>query len=660
MAVVKMRKLNLVGMTYEKNAVLNALHRTNAAEIIPQAELENTEVSIADAETLREYAQAMETTLTSLCDTVEKRLREIGEKTEDLKNGFEISYSQFLSFGEKKEKADALVEEIRFLMDERNRLRGEIAKYQRLKEQTKIYSVLKLPFKAYGNTPHTVSWLGLAPALGKDRLQTALSEISLCSFKILNENTENILLHVIAHTSAQAETQNILLDFNFSECPYTDEKTGSEVYGAILNEIENFQKEIGLVEDKIYAKKSEIRFLKTYCDYLQFTLEKEDANACMRNTDRTFLLQAYVPETAEEEIKRELQEATQAVYLEFSDPSEEEIPPTLLTNNTLVSNFEGITNTYSPPNYREFDPNAVMSFFYTIFMGFIIADIGYGLLMAIIGGLLWWKNREKPTGMSRLAGVFACGGIAAVFWGALFNSCLGIGIFKTAIMPNPQSDNWSLAGIVVPSVLIISLVIGIAQLCVGYICKGVQLWRRGDKAGAIFQGGFWAIFSVGMALLILGFVDEVGLPILGLIGGITAIVSLLLAMLTAGYQTKGFGKVMKGLGAAYGVINYASDILSYARLYGLMLSGAVIAQIIAENATNFVFSGNVLLILLGIVLLVVGHGFNLVMNLLGGYIHDCRLQYVEFYGRFYEGEWELFKPFGSNTRYVALTREMQK
>ena len=147
------------------------------------------------------------------------------------------------------------------------------------------------------------------------------------------------------------------------------------------------------------------------------------------------------------------------------------------------------------------------------------------------------------------------------------------------------------------------------------------------------------------------------MPNLAVVGGITAGVSLVLAMLTAGRNEKFFGKFTKGFGAAYGVINYASDILSYARLYGLMLSGAVIAQIIATYSWEFLISGNVALILLAVVLLIIGNGFNLVMNLLGAYIHDARLQYVEFYGKFFEGEGELFAPLGSSHKYVYVLPE---
>jgi V/A-type H+-transporting ATPase subunit I len=225
------------------------------------------------------------------------------------------------------------------------------------------------------------------------------------------------------------------------------------------------------------------------------------------------------------------------------------------------------------------------------------------------------------------------------------------------IMPNAQSDMWSLAGINVPAVLIISLIIGTVQLMVGYICKAVQCWRRGQIWDGICEGVTWAVFSLGVILVIVGFTDQSNASFLTPIGGIMAAVGLVAAMLTAGRHEKVLGKLTKGFGAAYGVINYASDILSYARLYGLMLSGAVIAQIVSQYGIQFIVSGNVALIILGVIIMAVGHVFNLAISLLGAYIHDARLQYVEFYGKFYEGEGELFAPLGSAHKYIYVTHE---
>ena len=467
-------------------------------------------------------------------------------------------------------------------------------------------------------------------------------------------------MYAVAYLKSEKEkAEAILSSASFSYCPYAaqkteDAETGKSLYERTLQKKEETEKALKKNAEEFYALAKEIPFLKTYSDYLAYEIEKENASDDMRVTERAFLLEAYVPEEMTETVRAALEETTGACYYDFSEPTEGDNPPTLLKNDKIVRNFEDITNMYSVPNSREFDPNTVMGFFYALFMGFIIGDMGYGLAMMIGGGLLWYKNRARESGMKRLSAVFAFGGVFAVIWGVLFNSLLGLQVLPFTVMPDMQSDMWSLAGVNVPSVLVISMEIGVAQIFVGYICRAVQCWRRGDVWGGIFDGVVWAIFSVGVCLAIIGFIEESNLPALRKIGGITAGVSLLVAMLTAGRKEKFFGKLTKGFGAAYGVINYASDILSYARLYGLLLSGAVIANIVSSYAMGFITGGNAIVAVLGVLLMIAGHIFNLAMSLLGAYIHDARLQYVEFFGRFFEGEGELFTPLGSTQKYVYL------
>ena len=654
MAIVKMRKLHLVALAYEKDAVLNALQRTNAVGITAHAHVDNTYALEGGGEEFRLELASVESALSSLSTAVDNFSREQGEDSDATKDGFDVTYTEFMSIKDKRDEVRAVVEKINALTDERNAYLSELTRLSSKQRSTEIYAKLQLPFDAFKDTAHTVIRLGVIPATAKDVLAKGLDEIELCAYDVVHTTASELLVCVTAHRSVASEAEAVLSLASFTKCPYEGEITGEQIYLRLIEEERALKGKIDKNQRTVYAMKGEIRSLKIYCDYLNFVVEKEEESSKFRATERTVLMQAYVPETAEERVETEIRASTSAVVMEFSDPTDEDEPPTLLKNNGIVSNFEGITNTYSPPNYREFDPNAVMAFFYSLFMGFIIGDAGYGLVMLLGGGFLWLKNLSKPTGMSRLAGAFAVGGVFAIIWGLLFNSLFGFTVLPTTVMPNPQTDMWSLAGISVPSVLIISMLIGIVQLCAGYICKAVQEWRRGNFFDGLFDGITWLFFSVGVGLAILGFTEEAGVPSLAIIGGVTASVSLLLAMLTAGRKEKLVGKFTKAFGSAYGVINFASDILSYARLYGLMLSGAVIAQIIATYSGQFIVSGNVAFIVLGIVLLVVGNGFNLVMNLLGAYIHDARLQYVEFYGRFFEGEGELFVPLGSKQQYVNL------
>ncbi len=644
-------------MSYDKDAILNALQKTGATEIKLHYEAENTVPLTADCEELRAYLNSLEAVLSCLTQEAESYNKANKIKTDALADGFEVSYGEFISAGGLKTEADALAQKVNALVAERKEASAGLIKLKKSAETAEIYSALLQPFNYYCDTAHTMVRLGTVAANSLDNLLKEAEGTELLSVSTLANDNERALIVCACHKSASAQAEELLQKFNFVSCPFAEEtRTGAELNADIQREISAVEGKISAAEAEIYGLSEKIRPLKIYCDYLGFEIEKCALSEKMRATQTTFLLEAYVPEEREEDVRSALDGVTGNIYYEFSEPAKDEIPPTLYKNNKVVKNFEAVTNMYSPANSREFDPNAVMAVFYSIFLGFIMADIGYGLIMFIGGGAIYLKTRAKESGLTRLAGVFAMGGICTILWGVLFNSFFGAGILPFTVMPALRGEDsmWSLMGISVPAVLIISMLLGIVQLAAGYVCRAVQYWRRGRIWDGIWEGMTWALFCAGVFLALIGLTEQFHASVCAMIGGIIAAVGLGLAVLTAGRHERFFGKFTKGFGAAYGVINFASDILSYARLYGLLLSGAVIAQIVSDYSIQFITGGNPLLIVLGVIIMLVGHAFNLAMGLLGAYIHDARLQYVEFYGRFFEGEGELFTPLGSNHKYINL------
>ena len=648
--IVKMKKLNLVGMAYEKDAVLNALQRTGAVEVkLHREEEHSVPLPPADGE-LSSYHASLEDALERLTQAVDAYAKEHKGAARPAKDGFEVSYEEFMAAANDRARMDGLIARVNALTDKKAETRAALAKAERTFAAAAIYRTVEEPLSAYAGTAHTRVRLGTLPLPAWENIKGMLPVLS--EGKVLAQEDDQVLILLVLHKSCAEEGEALLSGTGFTPCPFEGEETGSALYARLKGECEALYKELDALEEEMAGLGSETRTLKIYCDYIGYEAEKAALDEKMRATERTFLLEAFVPEDAEEVVRRELSEAG-TVYLEFSEPAEDEELPTLCKNNAVVSDFESLTNTYSVPNAREMDPNTVMSVFYSVFMGFIMADIGYGLLMMLGGGWLKYKNRGRKGGLGALAGVFAIGGIFAVIWGFLFNSLFGITLPIPTLLPNAQSDMWTFAGIGIPAVLVIAMLLGIVQLLAGYVCKAVQCWRRGEILDGILDGVVWAVFSLGAGLAIAGLVEEWNIPILVTVGGITAGVTLVIAMIAAGRHEKFFGKLSKGFGTLYGIINYMSDILSYARLYGLMLSGAVIAQIVSQYAVGFITGGGVLAVL-GVLLMLVGHVFNLAIGLLGAYIHDARLQYVEFYGRFYEGEGELFVPLGSKHEHVFV------
>ena len=653
-----MSKLNLVALLYERDKILNALQRTRAAEVKTHTVLDNTQVCSSSLSELEERIRVLEGALDYLVRGVSGFISDNKIKDLKIESEYSLSYSEFLQAGEKREQIEGYIARITTLEEQKKELEASLLKSRRLEKTASIYRVLKQPFSILESGTRVIYRLGTIPVQAFEVLEKEQEPLFYISKLNIQEN--EALVFAAFHKALDGD--KILQGASFNACPFK-EGSGESVYKTAVAEIEAATDGLRDNADELFKMREFIKPLRIYCDYLKFELEKAALAEKLRATQETFLLEAYVPTESEKVVGEAIDGVTNAAYYEFSKPAEDEIPPTLYLNNAIVSNFETITDMYSPPSSKEFDPNTVMAFFYSLFLGFIMGDVGYGLIMLLGGGALWFKLRSKGGGLARLSGVFAVGGIFAIVWGLLFNSIFGIKFGYPAVLPDAREDRWAFMGIQVPSVLIISLELGVVHLFAGYICKTVQCFRRGYIGDGICEGVIWAIFSFGVGIAIAGLVDELDFIELAYGGGIVAAAALVMAMLTAGRKEKFFGKFTKGFGAAYGIINYASDILSYARLYGLMLSGAVIAQIISDYAVSgmngnvgFLFSGNPMLIVLGIFILVVGHAFNFAIGLLGAYIHDARLQYVEFYGRFFEGDGELFAPLGSRHDYVRLKK----
>ncbi len=653
--IAKMRKLHLAALSYDRDEILNTLERTRAAEIEGHEGTEGEAACTGNAQAISDTLARLENTLQTLVSYAEKRAAEQHGKgeTPQTKDGFEVGYSEFMAAKEYEKRADFLMERVAFLQEELGDASAAKQKAERAIAVAEPYSAVKRTFSFYCDTKKTSVRFGTVPSSPWESVREKLGELPLADFE--ETPAENaVLVCVVCHKSVSAAVDGLLAAAGFSACPFTDERTGEQLRSSLYEELYVAEKRREEAETELFGLTEEIRPLKIYCDYVGFELEKAEASEKMLTTARTFLLEAFVPADEEEKVKAALDGKDFPLFYEFTDPAADEFVPTLTRNNKIVSNFETITNMYSPPNAREMDPNTVMSFFYSLFMGFIMADIGYGLVMMLGGGFLYWKNRKKEGGIKSLSGVFAVSGVFALIWGFLFNSLFGIAVLPYTVMPNVQTEMYTVMGIGLPAVLVISLMLGVVQLMAGYLCKAVQSWRRGGFWDGVFDGVVWAVFSLGVEFAIIGFVEEFNLSFLKLAGGIIAGASLLIAALTAGRKQKFLGKITKGFGSLYGLINYFSDVLSYLRLYALLLTGAIIAQVVSQYSIQFLTSGS-WLVVLGPIVMVIGHLFNLAIGLLGAYIHTARLQYIEFFGKFYEGDGELFIPFGSRHKHVTVS-----
>ena len=329
MAIVSMSKLNLVAMSYDKDAILNALQKTGATEIKLHYEAENTVPLTADCEELRAYLNSLEAVLSCLTQEAESYNKANKIKTDALADGFEVSYGEFISAGGLKTEADALAQKVNALVAERKEASAELAKLKKSAETAEIYSALLQPFNYYCDTAHTRVRLGTVAANSLDNLLKEAEGTELLSVSTIANDNERALVVCACHKSASAQAEELLQKFNFASCPFAEEtRTGAELNADIQREISAVEAKISAAGAEIYGLSEKIRPLKIYCDYLGFEIEKCALSEKMRATQTTFLLEAYVPEEREEDVRSALDGVTGNIYYEFSEPAKDEIPPT--------------------------------------------------------------------------------------------------------------------------------------------------------------------------------------------------------------------------------------------------------------------------------------------------------------------------------------------
>ena len=353
------------------------------------------------------------------------------------------------------------------------------------------------------------------------------------------------------------------------------------------------------------------------------------------------------------------------IAIDFSAPDDNDDVPVTLQNNAFASPVEGVLESYSLPGKGEVDPTSVMAIFYYILFGMMLSDAAYGLIIVAACGFVLTKYKNIKPGMK----MFLFCGISTTFWGILFGSYFGdvIDVVSTTFFNSP---------VIVPALwfvplnepmrmLAFSFGIGIVHLFTGLLIQLYELILAKKFKDAIYDVVSWYLLVGGLIIYMLSVPMVAEMLVLnfilshsiGNVGLICAIVGALLILFTAGRESKSpFKRLLKGLYGLYGVTGYLSDILSYSRLLALGLATGVIAQVFNKMGT---MAGNGPVgIVLFIVVFIVGHTMNIAINLLGAYVHTNRLQFVEFFGKFYEGGGRKFSPFFVNTKYFNVTEDI--
>lgn len=377
--------------------------------------------------------------------------------------------------------------------------------------------------------------------------------------------------------------------------------------------------------------------LQIHHEYLDNLLLRNEEAKKFLHTDRALLIEGWVPTARAADFRAAVEEGSTGPYVlevEEAPPESAEVP-VKLKNNRLVSAFESLTSMYSTPKYNEIDPTPLFTPFYLLFFGMMLADVGYGLIMLVLTGVLlrFLNLKESTAGLLRFLFYLS---FPVIGWGFVYGSFF-CGMFPLPGLIDPNSEY--------TRVLIMALIFGFVHLLTGLGVKAYLYIRSGHPLYALYDVGFWYLTLISLVLLLTkGYVPMLaGLPQPLIMGGMIA--GMAGIILTNGRSAKTIlGKGASGLYSLYGLTGYIGDIISYSRLMALGLAGGSIG--LAINMIIRMMQGaGIIGIVMSVPVFLGVHVFNLFISGLSAYVHCIRLTYVEFFGKFYEGSGMSFTPF---------------
>ena len=448
-------------------------------------------------------------------------------------------------------------------------------------------------------------------------------------------------LLVMCHGSVKERALSALRDLGFSTVNFRGMTgTAKENDKALAENLAALEKERQEIEQRIAGLGGKREALLEASDRAAIALRREEAKSRLVGTDKVFLLEGWLPADRCAEIEKMLEPFTCAT--ETREPTEDEYPqvPVQLKNNKLTRPLNMVTEMYSLPAYGTLDPNPLMAPFFILFYGIMMADMGYGLLMMIASVIISKKYRPKGTSGELFSLLGLCG-ISTFIMGALTGGFFGDFLTQLVAIVSPGTV-FALPKLFDPlddltMILIGSMALGMVQIVTGMAISLIEKCKRKKFLDAFFEEITWWIVFIGIALLALGK------------GAAVLYVGCALVLLGPIVQGKGWGKLTGVFGSLYNhVTGYFGDILSYTRLMALMLAGSVIAQVFNMLAA---MPGNVIAF---IIISMLGNAMNFGLNLLGCYVHDLRLQCLEFFNKFYVDGGKPFHPMTLDTEYVDL------
>ena len=670
MSVLPMKHMTICAKRQDRKSILEYLQRLEAVEII------SNDIDDTDAVFSRMDVSASSQLFTKNAAQADKALEilaaaapEKGSLLSAFAGRTPITVSEYEANAKKRDTLMKIVTDILRLDKEQTEAKADVPRITTQIEALTPWSTLEYPL-SFAGTKKTAAFIGTFPEkITESEIAELLAknapDVEAIDINIITAEDNFTSVFISCLKSDKNAIDDALRRMNFQRPPVSDLVPAAQIEAyekertAALEKIDSTRERIASYADK----RDDIKFIS---DYFSMRAAKYEVLGTLEQSKRIFVVEGYVPAKDAEALENALMSRYE-LAIEMSDPDPSEDVPVLLKNGPFAGPMEGVIESYSMPGKGELDPTTPVACFYYILFGMMLSDFAYGAVMSIATFVLIKKMKNMEQSMRKTLTMFFYCGIGTMLSGVLFGSYFGDA--PTVIAKTFFGKDLAIPKVIDPlsqpmKMLVLCFAIGIIHLFAGLIINFYTAMKTKRYVDAISDSILWLLLVGGLILfglttdMVTGMfgLDKIS-PAAGNVGKVMAVIGAIGIILMDGRESKNwFKRTLKGLYGLYGVTSYLSDLLSYSRLLALGLATSVISSVFNQMG-SMVAGTPVIGVIFFILIFLVGHVLNLAINALGAYVHANRLQYVEFFSKFYSGGGRKFTPFSINTKYIKFKED---